>query len=95
MPVRKWEIMHASDEMRTPSFGVYLTIRYFTGSTWTDQPVPGGKRLLVLVPTIIGQGKRRRRGANSPARWFRCGCAAGPHARTGARKPKAERERSA
>eukprot|EP00965_Chrysotila_dentata_P246909 6207427-Pleurochrysis_carterae.AAC.1 len=29
------------------------------------------------VLTTTGQGEQRRRGASAPARWFRCGCAAG------------------
>eukprot|EP00965_Chrysotila_dentata_P086904 2868368-Pleurochrysis_carterae.AAC.1 len=42
-------------------------------------------------------GEQHRRGASAPVRWLRCGGAAGDvgHARTGARKPKADRERIA
>eukprot|EP00965_Chrysotila_dentata_P261675 6214335-Pleurochrysis_carterae.AAC.1 len=40
----------------TPSFGVYLTDRYFTGSTWSDHPALGGKCLLVIILTTIVNG---------------------------------------
>eukprot|EP00965_Chrysotila_dentata_P140453 4643360-Pleurochrysis_carterae.AAC.1 len=52
----------------------FLTAR----SDWpTRLPNLNHARLHLPLLNTIGQGEQRRRGASSPARWLRCGGAAG------------------
>eukprot|EP00965_Chrysotila_dentata_P174550 5761995-Pleurochrysis_carterae.AAC.1 len=49
--------------LRTPSFGVYYVIGYYSGSTWSDHPGQAGKWLFVQIPMVNGRGAGAGAGA--------------------------------